>query len=113
MYSELLKKEKVESNLKGRVILGESEECSAERLKDMLLGFCTREDLVLVPQKRVHELFEDYCQKNGYPLFFPEGGRFNDPQGFWCKNKDHSRGRRGNWRICLIVPWTATGRGRG
>lgn len=69
MYSELLKKEKVESNLKGRVILGESEECSAERLKDMLLGFCTREDLVLVPQKRVHELFEDYCQKNGYPLF--------------------------------------------
>lgn len=69
MYSELLKNEKIESNFNGRVVLGASEECSAERLKEMLLGFCTKDDLVMVPQKRVHELFENYCQENGYPLF--------------------------------------------
>lgn len=69
MYSEKLRNEKIDSAFNGRAVLGASEECSTEKLKEMVLGFCTRDDLVMVPQKRVLDLFEDYCRKNGYPLF--------------------------------------------
>lgn len=67
MYSEKLKASKIDIEFDGRVILGG--DVSRDRLKEIVAGFCTKEDLHLVPQKRVLDLFDEYCRENGYPLF--------------------------------------------
>lgn len=69
MYSEKLKSAKVDCDQDGRVAIGSSLDATQERLREIVLGFCTKDDLHGVPQTEALNLFDEYCIENGYPLF--------------------------------------------
>lgn len=59
MYSDDLNKRKIkgEDGKPPRTI---------EETMELIDGFCTKDDVLFVPQKELFELFDEYCRENGY-----------------------------------------------
>lgn len=67
MYSSKLKEKKLNVIGSGQGVSGV--EVGKEQICKYIDEFCRAEDVIGVPIKTVYELFDDFCQQNGYPMF--------------------------------------------
>lgn len=98
MYKEILEKGKIEYTLpnKGR----SGVEIGMDRIKDMISGFCTIEDIDGVPPAKVMEAFDKYCEENGYPLINQKAFGMAIMEYFPIKRKHI---RHGNGMVYIYV----------
>lgn len=87
MYSEKLQKIKHQqgdfTNQSERIGVAISQIVTEKPLREIVTEFCTKDDLIFTEQKKVLDLFDEFCKENGYPLFFHTsvGRAFHDVFG--------------------------------
>lgn len=69
MYSEKIKKIKHIPCKTNGITLGDCKGVTKEQMKQIVLGFCTKDDIRYSEQSKLLDLFEEYCNENGYPVF--------------------------------------------
>lgn len=87
MYSEKFQKIKYRqgdfTNQNERIGVAVSHIVTEKPLREIVTEFCTKDDLILAEQKKVLDLFDEFCKENCYPLFYHTsvGRAFHDVFG--------------------------------